>query len=321
LIQDQEQRLLRARGAMVNFTEARLKSVIEPEQYWRLIRDGKDIGYAYVIEEQATGLPHKGMDTPARSGKEQPGIRIGIRSRTWPEPGVQVDGEAWMWVGIDRKQEEWSNLLAVENSNTPLPAAPVGAPPPRRKPDVTRELGIAIFRTKPTADPSIKLTDPKGTRVRDAYHLSVSRGTGRDTIERDLPPFYLPQAMAHLLPRLLPRSEARTYLFATYVSERQEVMRRYVDVLDEQDVKLGAKTLRVIPVKERLGLEGAVTTHYISPEGKFLGSVNEETKVTILITDQETLHRLWQGKIDLTPPNEVVDPTNPTTAPSARQSR
>jgi len=126
-------------------------------------------------------------------------------------------------------------------------------------------------------------------------------------VERRLPPFYLPQAMAHLLPRVLPRWEPKGYLFASYVTDQHEVAKRYVDVGDEQEVTLGGQKVRAIPIKDRIGLEGSVTTHYVSPQGAYLGSVNEDSKLTILPTDRATLEKMW-ANANLTRPADVEPP-------------
>jgi len=53
-----------------------------------------------------------------------------------------------------------------------------------------------------------------------------------------------------------------------------------------------------------LGLEGSVTTHYFTADGKYLGSVNPESKITVLPADRSTIERLWKNA-DLSRPAEV----------------
>jgi hypothetical protein len=83
-------------------------------------------------------------------------------------------------------------------------------------------------------------------------------------------------------------------------------MSRYVDVEREEEVTLGGRTFRAIPILDRIGLEGAVTTHYVSPDGAYLGSVNAETNVTILPTDRATLQGIWKDA-DLSRPGDVEE--------------
>jgi hypothetical protein len=61
-----------------------------------------------------------------------------------------------------------------------------------------------------------------------------------------------------------------------------------------------------VPISDRIGLEGSVTKHYIAPDGKYLGTVNEASKLTILATDAATLQSLWQNS-DLTRPADVAN--------------
>src|SRR5205814_8550627 len=124
-----------------------------------------------------------------------------------------------------------------------------------------------------------------------------------------LPPFYLPQAMGHLLPRILPRWDPKSYLFANYVPDLAEVAYRFVDVGPEQEVTLDGQKLHAISIKDRIGLEGSITTHYISPEGKYLGSTNVDSDITILPTDRATLEKVWKDAV-LDRPAEV-EPTKP----------
>ena len=105
-------------------------------------------------------------------------------------------------------------------------------------------------------------------------------------------------------PRLLPLEAPTTYMFATFVSDRREVMMRYVDVGTEQEVDLAGSRVRAVPITDRIGLQGSATIHYMGPDGKYLGSVNKDSKITILPTDAATLQRLWANKALLTRPTE-----------------
>jgi hypothetical protein len=115
-----------------------------------------------------------------------------------------------------------------------------------------------------------------------------------------------------MLPRLLPVNRPVTYLFQSYVSEQKEVVHRYVDVGFEKEVQLGGKTVRAIPIADRIRLEGVPTIHYMSPDGKYLGSVNQDARLVILPTDKETLLKIWK---EVETKKQEVAPEN---APPAR---
>jgi hypothetical protein len=141
------------------------------------------------------------------------------------------------------------------------------------------------------------------------YRLNVrtwSRSNSAPPIDRELPPWYLPQAIGHLLPRLVPLNEPRTFLFGSFVREKQEVMSRYVDVERARNVVFDGKTILVVPIKDRIGMEGSPTYHYLTPAGTYVGSENEEARIVILPADEATLRRLWPDA-DLRAPSPVAD--------------
>ena len=140
-------------------------------------------------------------------------------------------------------------------------------------------------------------------RTENFYQLRVTKitaaGTGRP-IEQGLPPFYVPQAMAYLLPELLAQQPAKTYLFAVWSDDKQQVIARYLDVRPETSVELGGKTMRVIPVEDRLGLEGTPTIHYIVPAAHEIAT-RVEGGILSLSCDRTALLSLWKDA-NLTPP-------------------
>ena len=291
---EQNERLFRTRAFFVTLDNQgkKLTGTLVPEQWLRLMKDGKDIGYTYIVEEPGTQGPNEG-------------IKIGIRSRSYPERTVQVDGETWYFVSFDRKHETWRNLAWVQNLET-------------QKSDQFTEVGTSDRRVQRALDKTgqFKPGDAKDekqppTVAVDTYAMEVQAlGNARNVapVKQDLPPWYLPQAVGHLLPRLLPLREPKTYLFAVYVSDQSHVMHRYVDVGVEQEVDLAGQRVRAVPISDRIGLKGTPTVHYLSPDGKYLGSVNKESKITILPTDPSTLQKIWENRADLTRPRDIQPP-------------
>lgn len=291
---EQTERLLRTRALMVNWSREKLDAALVREQWLRLLKDGKDIGYTYIVEEPASDLPRAGKQNKA---PEKPlGVRIGVRSRTIPSSGFIVDAESWMWVSYNRDQEAFSNLVMSREKG--------------QEPNYAMERGTAIRRNE-----LVKLDQPdeEGNLVKpvkkDQYELQIWSTSKQQTLPpvvKQVPPFYLPQALGQLLPRLLPLNTPNTYMWASYTSEMRNVMVRYVDVLPATTVGLNGKTFRAVPVQERFGLEGSVTTHYIDPDGTYRGSVNEETSITILPADRETILSIWKDA-NLNRPGDVDD--------------
>ena len=294
IARDQTERLLRTRALMVNWNQARLESALMREQWLRLIKDDKDIGYTYIIEEPANDLPRAGK---ASAVPEKPlGVRVGVRSRTMPSADFVVDAESWMWVSYPRNQEAFSNLLMSRERG--------------REANYAMERGTAIRRDR-EVPVVLETPNTKGERIEsrkdDKFELQIWSTSKKQTmppLTRQLPPFYLPQALGQLLPRLLPLSTPTSYMWASYVSETRSIMTRYVDVLPAATVTFGGSTFTAVPVQERMGLEGSITTHYITPEGLYRGSVNEENKISIVPSDEATIRSLWKDA-NLARPSDV----------------
>jgi hypothetical protein len=222
-----------------------------------------------------------------------------------------------MFTSLDRKHEDWQHIVNLVASK--------GQPNEEKR--QTMEFGYSEIRLRrvvegprdPKVDPNEKdpnMKDPRNPALRDveSYALRVERATqGRNANmkpEAHVPsPWYIPQAIGQMLPRLVPLNRPVTYLFQSYVGEQHEVILRYVDVGFEKEVQLNGQTVRAIPISDRIRLEGTPTIHYMSPDGHYLGSVNEDAKIMILPTDKATLEKIWKNP-DLTRPEEVPNPAS-----------
>jgi hypothetical protein len=334
LHQDQVDRLIRTRSLMVNWTSARLHAALVDEQWLRIMRDGKDVGYSYITEQTAGGVPRPLRLEEVKAGKSdrdlvQPGdgILIGVRARTLAAPSdaspsdkpkapVQVDSASWLFVTPDRKLEDWSRILVVDDGSVDKDGKSIKSQ--------TEEFGSSNRQVIRSFDkegaPGTKL-DPHqpAIKIREQYMLdvtTVSQSGQGDPVNQELPPFYLPQALGQLLPQLLPLHpeigvdgayKPRSYLFATYVPDTREVMLRYVDVGDERSVTFAGRTLRAIPISDRIGWHGSITTHYMSANGLYLGSENKESHLMMLPTDANDLLTVWKNA-NLTRPGGVEKP-------------
>jgi hypothetical protein len=102
----------------------------------------------------------------------------------------------------------------------------------------------------------------------------------------------------------VPVDQPKKYLFAVYVPDVRKVMHRYLDVGEEKRVKFGGETIRAVAITDRIGVEGSITTHYMSPDGQYLGSENADTGITVLPTSEAKLLEIWKDA-DLTRPADV----------------
>ena len=153
--------------------------------------------------------------------------------------------------------------------------------------------------------------------LREGATLTVTQNANAvnlPPISQELPPLYLPEALGHLLPRLLPVKEAKGYAFASFIGEQRAVMMRYIDVGSAEQVEPRRARYHVIPVSDRLGFDGPATVHYLGAdagaEGKrrYLGSVNDQQHVMVLATDSATLQKIWSNP-NLNRPAGVQTPT------------
>lgn len=301
IAKDQEARLKRSTDLMEDLRGPNLMAkAIVPEQWLRLTRDGKDIGYTYVTEER-TKL----------NGRD--GVLVSVRSRTVAGQDNHVEVTSRMFVADFWRNETWTHMVETQAG---------------KKSDTTSELGLSTLEQKYKLDKPNELgeaaapEDPKQPPVKRVtkHRLEVRAQAGKvggKPIEwEQLPEVYLPQVIKHLLPRMLPLDKPQTYLFVTYVSETRQLMMRYVDVGQPKDISFNGQRVRAVPVSDRVGLEGVPTTYYVSPEGKYLGSEaiyqtgNGTSTIRVLPSDRQTLEKIWQNA-KLTKPEASDMPVMP----------
>lgn len=273
IIEDNDRRLFRTRSFQVGLDDTIRKAAI-PDQYFRVLREGKDVGWIYIAEELGEFQGHSGVFVA--------GLTLG---RPDDKSAVSISSEAFCSLDFKQAYESW---LAITES----------VRDGRRGRLV--EIGESAKRTRNILDKKAApdKRDPRQPAIKsiDLYKLSVTQSdpTGsRKSIERDLPSYYLPQAVGSMVPRLLPRKEPREYLFAVWVGGEREVMYRYLDVEAEHDVLFNGQNIRAVTIKDRIGLEGDPAYHYFSPEGKYLGSTSAATGVVIVAADLQAITKIW----------------------------
>ena len=336
--QEQDDRLYRTRALFVNWTKTRLQAALINEQWLRVMKDGRDIGYSYITEQPAAGVPRPLNRDEIKHGKSdrdlvQPGdgVLIGIRARSLVPPApaednkakgpAQIDSATWLFVTPDRRLEDWSRVTVVRDGTVDKDGKPVE----RQLQEFGSSNRQVVTALDKDALPGTKL-DPKQPpiAIREKYTLDVTSVTdtgAAEPLSQDLSPWYLPQALGHLLPRLLPLEpradgQAKSYMFATYVPDTHQVMTRYVEVGTETQVSFAGKTIRAVPVTDRLGWRGSVTTHYMTSDGRYLGSENKDAHMVIMPVDAQTLLSIWKGA-DLTRPGAAQRPHGSASAAPA----
>jgi hypothetical protein len=192
---------------------------------------------------------------------------------------VSVASEMFCSLNLKKAKEAWVTVNVLEKDGVKTHAS---------------EFGQSEKRNERGEDLA---NDPKapavGTRERYAFHVTQTNKAQATPITRELPPFYIPQAISSMLPRLVPLTEAKTYLFLVWVGSERELIKRYIDVEAVRTDTFGGQTFRTIVVKDRIGLEAEPTLHYFTVDGKYLGNANKGNGVTMVMSDQQTMARLW----------------------------
>ena len=135
----------------------------------------------------------------------------------------------------------------------------------------------------------------------------MNTGAAQPPLTRELPPFYTSQAISHLMPRLLPLHQPTGYLFAEYVGDAREVMMHYMDVLPQQAVNIMGRNVIAIPIDDRIGLDGTVTTHYFTPAGKYLGSETRDTDTWVIPSTSDAIEKIWSNNAQLVVPHAIAN--------------
>lgn len=323
--QEQDSRLRRTMVLLTQLhSHSRLEAAILPQQWLRVIRDGRDVGYSYVTEQNADGPLKPGKNVQNKGD----GLLVGVRARSIltaannqgaaagnPPKPMQIDVASWWFLSAEQNQEEWSRVTVTTD------LGPDGkAVLPLRQQQYT-EFGSTGVESHIQLDrkslPGTKI-DPNQPPVVKVQQRQLD-GTIIDPTGASKPftqplptQCYLPQALASMLPRLMPLhpdvdNEPRTYMFVTYVPETRQVMCRYVEVKDAGDFELAGEKVHAIPITDRLGWHGSVTTHYVSPAGVYLGSENQDTHTVTRVATADELLKIWKNA-DLKQPGAIERP-------------
>ena len=290
LINDRNERLYRTRALFVTMN-TRLRALNPAEHYFRIQQNGKDVGWLFTTEE-------------AGERASEPGYFATALSETTSKDGRKDSIASEMFVSRDRRKESWVTHAISDNKQAKVYASEFGVTSWRMQKVLDEKEG--------DADPADK-NQPK-IRVEERYVLNVTqtgKGGAAPEVRRDLPPYYLPQTLGRLLPRLVPLNEPKGYLFASWVTSERELVYRYIDVERERDAEFAGKRQRVVPVRDRIGLEGDPTFHYLTPDGQYLGSENKSEGTTVVRSDAQTLAQLFPDA-KIARPRVLDDPKGAT---------
>ncbi len=285
-------RVASGRAMGVNLSR-RAETALIPEQYYRVVLRGKDVGWLFVTER---------FDD--YNGKHGVKVTTSLsRKDSANGPVTRVDAELFSTPERRQPDEAWVSRTTINGL------------------DSFNEYGQSYKHNRPKImipkDPNAK----KQAFTVEEQKLTVNQSSQGQTktIERDLfePYCYLPQAWTLLLPRLLPVKEHKNYAFATWIPSEREIIWRYVDTEGDREVRFNGQTFRAWVIRDRISLEGDPTFHYFNADAVYLGSETPASGVSIIPSDFKSLKDLY--------PNETFTPLSllkglapPAAAPAQR---
>jgi hypothetical protein len=324
LAEEQVKRAYQTRQLWVLIDKKKIVDAMLPQHFMRVLQDGKDIGFVQIDERLATHHGHEGIEYIVHSRVESGGQQVtdpgryeapqqpaspgdeagivvpkGVAAPAGSLAAAQVTPtsiytNATYFVTFDRAHEDWTTTTQADQQVTSQLTEMGNSDLLEKRMLDAQAMAEQIKAGKKPAD---RNGNPPTTQKSD-FTLDVAQyargGRVGKPVHAQLPPFYIPQVIGQMLPRLLPPEPAQ-YFFASYVSSQKNVMARYVDVEPAKEVTIDDRMIRAIPITDRIGVDGVPTIHYVTRDGGWIGSVNEDAKLTVLPTDQRTLEAIWKG--------------------------
>lgn len=236
---------------------AHLKRALVPEQYLRIERGGRAIGFVAAFQGERTWEKH-------------PGIEVRERGWTFEDDGRASRLQSNMFVSLDRRHEHW------QTSVTTL----VGA----RK-DLPEHLDIALEEGLRVDD--ILLSNQQ-------YQLAQPP---TENPPLNLPETYVSRAVIRILPRLVPElAKEATYAFVSFDHVRGGLVTRVVEFKGESELPDGvAASGRVYRVDDREGLAAQPSSLYFDERGHVVLVVAGELRMTP--TDAATIEKEFGRRV------------------------
>ncbi|MCC7205209.1 MAG: hypothetical protein IT441_09025 [Phycisphaeraceae bacterium] len=189
-----KQQVQQGQAWLQSLTPDRISKAVLPEQWFRMLDEGKDVGYLRITQRTGRRLSFDGVEIQVQS-------RVEVDQQA-------IDTLSTMFLSNAQDYEDWSTKTTVR-SLTPSPAPKGNAPPP---PDV-----ISAAET--------------GVRTKGGITVTRQNVTGTNKYTWDVPPEgYLPQVLVYLMPSLLPRDKPATMGFYAYYPANGAISYRLIQV-------------------------------------------------------------------------------------------
>jgi hypothetical protein len=231
---DQEAALRKASQAGVRLLKLAvaegLDSRLEPEQYHRFVKDGKDIGFTRIAE-QPQAVRHS--------------VGVQVSQSTWlfdPSDAVKRSRSS-LFVSNDLTKERWTvrgdQIIPAQDGKS-------------RRYAFTEDRGLAQHD---------KLV------VSVAVGPSLRRP---DSQVFELPPDYLQRALVHLLPRFLPLDTPATYAFTCHDGQTNSLATLRYELIGKESIELSGKSVIAYRIEYRRGLAGEPAVLWVNRQGRLL---------------------------------------------------
>jgi hypothetical protein len=268
---DRDERLIRTRGLFLQWP-AKIPAVLASEQYFRVTRGGKDVGWMYVVEEPGQ---RNGID----------GYYVATLSQVMSPEGQKFDSAIEAFCAKDRKSEAWVTITVVEGPDkTKTHYSEFGQSEPRM-------VRVRLDDEGPNAQRGGRAEPARVERTMLTV-TQTSKAGASQPMTRELPPYYLPHALTGVLPRLVPEGQPKGYLFVVWAPTETNLVFRYIDAEREKKWTLGGRSITATRIIDRIGLEGDPTFHYVF-DGKYFGSDNPTTGVSVIAVNQQAFGQLY----------------------------
>jgi len=186
------QEISNGQARLKQFTPARLRQAIRPEEWLRIVENNQDVGYMCIKNKTDTSM---GL----------PGVRVDIQTRFFLGRNT-YDSTSNFFASDNGTQEFWSIRTTI------------------------RPIQPALAQ-KANAPPNINSWAETGVRSNHKITVSLERPSGIDKHEWQQPPQgYLSQIKVHLLDRLLGNPESQTMGFYAYHPNSQKIVYRTTSV-------------------------------------------------------------------------------------------
>ncbi|HUW83376.1 MAG TPA: hypothetical protein VMZ31_11320 [Phycisphaerae bacterium] len=203
---------------------------LAPTSYYRLLSDGKDVGYMVVSEQ-------------ARSVRKAEGVQIVERGWLFESTGDIKRVENDLFVSNDLTQERWVNRVHQIGVATQQ-----------------RSRGYALTQVEGVRQHDTLLVS----------HSAGPAPTLSGDKAFELPGDYISQAMIRLLPRFLVDSKTQPLAFTCYDTQGGALLTRRYDPIGWNVIELDGKSVSAYRLEDRLGLTAEPAVMWVDRQGRLL---------------------------------------------------